>query len=197
MDPPTMAKYAIKNGARVSGGTDMNKLAKAICQDYDLTAKTTNDEKELLEHLKAGGMAIANVGGDRKGWTGVFSDSGHFVVVAAATGNTVSVMDPSFYRTKFNKAGRRGKVTVSGNYCNCGISVLAADTANRTPSYYLFSKKEVADMKIKEFKDVPVVVKGKAIPGALINGETWVPIRKVAEPLGGKVTPKDGKVYVE
>lgn len=144
VDPPTMAKFAIQKGARVSGGTDMRVLSTAINKEYGLKVKTTNDEKELLNHLKSGGMAIANVGGNRSGWIGVFSDVGHYVVVAKAEGNTVFVLDPGYYTGKFNKVGRKGKVTVSGNFCKCDISVLGKDTENRSPSYYLFSKKEVA-----------------------------------------------------
>ena len=74
VDPKAMAEYAIKNKARVSGGTDMNILARVLTRDYGIQHTTTNDENRLIYHLKkGGGMAVANVGGNRPGYTGVFS----------------------------------------------------------------------------------------------------------------------------
>lgn len=144
IDPKAMARYAITKGARVASGTDINKLAKAVSVDYGLGFTTTNDEKLLLEHLHGGGMAIANVGGNRSGYIGVFSDVGHYIVVAGLTDEgKVIVLDPCLYPSKFNKAGRKGKVKISGNYCICDISVLAKDTQNRAPAYWLFTRKEV------------------------------------------------------
>ncbi len=144
VDPKAMAAYAIEKKARVSGGTDLNILGKAIAADYGLTFTTTNDEYAVLVHLQKGGMAIANVGGDRPGYKGVFSDSGHYVVVAGiAQDGRIIVLDPGYYAGKFNKTGRVGKVTVKGNECHCAITVLVQDTSNRNPGYYLFARKEV------------------------------------------------------
>lgn len=140
--PKLMATYAINKKARISGGTDMNVLAKAICADYELTVKTTNDEAELLNHLKRGGMAIANVGGNHIGYVGVFSDGGHYIVAAGLTDTgQVIVLDPGYYPGKFGKPGRMGKVSVSGNQCICNLSVLGKDTENRNPAYWLFERK--------------------------------------------------------
>ena len=56
------ADFALEHGARVPGGTDMGVLSRA---------------------LEQGSIAVANVGGDRTGHKGVFSDSGHYLVVLA------------------------------------------------------------------------------------------------------------------
>lgn len=142
VDPVAMAAYAMKKKARVIGGTDMNLLAKALCIDYPLDYRLTNDENLLLAHLKKGGMAIANVGGDRPGYTGVFSNGGHYIVVAGLNSDDrVIVLDPGYYAGKFNLAGRKGKVTVQGNYCICDIAVLAKDTENQNPAYWLFERR--------------------------------------------------------
>ena len=146
VDIPAFAAYCIKSGARVSGGTDMRRLANVICRDYGLKYETTNDSGRLLEHLATGGMAVANVSGNRKGYTGVFSDSGHYVVAAAAEGNILSVLDPAMYAGKYNLAGRKGKVAVVGNVCKCDVSVLAKDVYGRSPAYYLFSREEGAQL---------------------------------------------------
>jgi hypothetical protein len=143
VDPKAMASYAIKKGARVNGGTEMTILAKALCADYLLDFKTTNDENVLITHLKSGGMAVANVGGSRQGYVGVFSDGGHFIVIAGLTSDgRIIVLDPGNYSGKFNKTGRKGKVIVSGNNCICDISVLTQDTANRPIGYWLFERRE-------------------------------------------------------
>lgn len=139
VDPAAMAAYAIKKGARVSGGTDMTVLAKAIGSDYGLVFETSSDENHLLEHLASGGMAVCNVGGDRAGWTGLFSSEGHFIVAAGCSGKTVTIMDPGYYKGKFDSAGRKGKIAVNGDFCYCNISDLGADTSNRSPAYWLFS----------------------------------------------------------
>lgn len=170
-DPRIMAAYAMKKGARAAGGTNMDIMARAISTDYGLEFKTTNNESILLEHLKAGGMAIANVGGDRKDYVGVFSDGGHYVVAAGLTDDKrVIVLDPGYYSGKFSKAGRVGKVKVSGNYCICDITVLAQDTASKAPAYWLFLKRgDGADMKIGlDLPDVKVNLKGKPIEKAVI-----------------------------
>jgi hypothetical protein len=160
VDPVAMAAYAQKKRARVVGGTDMNLLAKALCIDYPLTYRTTNDENQLLDHLRKGGMAVANVGGNRPGYTGVFSDGGHYVIVAGLNNDgRVIVLDPGLYNGKFNKKGRKGKVTVKGNECLCDMSVLAQDTANRSPAYWLFERKveEVPEWMRKIIDDALVV----------------------------------------
>lgn len=176
VDIPAFAEYCIKSGARVSGGTDMRRLANVICRDYGLTCETTNDSGKLLDHLTAGGMAVANVSGNRKGYTGVFSDSGHYVVVAAANGDTLSVLDPAMYAGKYNLAGRKGKVAVEGNVCKCDVSVLAKDVYGRSPAYYLFTREEEYTVQ-----DLVVSVKGQPVTVKAINheGSNYVLLRDV------------------
>lgn len=159
IEPVAMAQFAINCGARVSGGTDMDVLANAACREFGLTCETTNDETALLQHLNAGGMAIANVGGDRSGYTGVFSNGGHYVVVYGVNGNNVVILDPGYYVGKFNKTDRAGKVSISGDYyLVTDISVLAQDTANRSPQYWLFKKANV-------YVPVNIIVAGQALQG--------------------------------
>ena len=86
-------------------------------------------------------MAIANSGGDREGWTGVFTHGGHFIVLVGAKGREICVMDPHVPEGKFDEPGRKGKVRMEGNLCYVDIAVLARDCENRYPSYCLFRKK--------------------------------------------------------
>lgn len=138
--PPEAAKFAIACGARGDGGTIMSVLAKALAAKYGLTYSTTDSRAALLAHLATGGMAVANVGGDRPGYTGVFSDGGHYVTVIGRLGGTLRIYDSGYYSGKFNRSGRVGKVNMVGNEARCASAMLDADCANRSPRYYLFKE---------------------------------------------------------
>lgn len=127
--------------ANLDPGTDLKILAPAVAEKFDLDYAATSDESVLLEHLRSGGMAIANTGGDREGYNAVFSHGGHYIVLVSCKGNRVCVLDPSQKEDKFETPERSPKVEVKGNFIYTDISVLTADTANRTPSYYLFARK--------------------------------------------------------
>lgn len=135
------AEFSIEKGARVIGGTDMNVLGAALAEKFGLNFSRTDSIKELSDHLSAGGMAIANVSGDRAGRAGIFSNSGHFVVAAAIKGSTVTVLDPGYYQGKFDLAGRAGKVrVVSRGVVECSAADLHADCQDSVAKYFLFSR---------------------------------------------------------
>lgn len=182
--PEESACYAIRNGARVSGGTDMRVLSRAVGRDFGMNIFTTNDENELIRRLNAGGMAIANVGGNRAGYTGVFSDAGHYVVAAGIKPDgRVIVLDPCLYEGKFNKAGRREKVSVSGNEVWCAPTVLHQDTFTRNPNYYLFER----TVNVDKIKDVLVTVGEKKVNAKLIGSTTYVELRPLVDALNEKL----------
>ena len=107
-----------------------------------MTVEYTCDHGRMQQFLQNGeGMAIANSGGDRPGWTGVFTTGGHFIVLVSAKGREICVMDPSMYEGKYDTEGRKGKVRVEGNLAYVDIATLARDCDNRYPSYALFRKK--------------------------------------------------------
>lgn len=140
--PEEMVQIAYACGARDDSGTEMSILAKGVCEKYPLTYEMTNDAGKMMQFLQNGeGMAIANSGGDREGWTGVFTSGGHFIVLAAAQGRKITVLDPSVRPDKYNEPGREGKVELVGNIAYTDIAVVAKDCDNRTPSYVLFRKK--------------------------------------------------------
>lgn len=56
-------------------------------------------------------------------------------------------------------------------------------------------KKEV-EVRLAELKKIEIYFMGKKEQGLLINGTTYIPLRKFAEHFGVKVDYKDGKVYV-
>ena len=105
-------------GANHSPGTDMDLLAPYVAERFDLDLVATDDPELLREHLKRGGMAVANVTGDRPedSHVGLFSHGGHYVAVVGIEedGETVIVLDPSQLPDKFHEEGREGKVIENG-----------------------------------------------------------------------------------
>ncbi|MCX7614873.1 MAG: hypothetical protein N2Z65_03870 [Clostridiales bacterium] len=161
--PDESALYAMKAGARITGDTKMELLASCIAKDFGLMIKTTNDINVLVSHLTRG-LAIINVGGDRTGYTGLFSDIGCYIVAAGIKDGKVIIYDPGFYEGKFLKTGRRGKVSVSGDEIYVAPEWLDKDTENCSPRYYLFGVDNV------EGKSVPSSWAEDAAKWATENG---------------------------
>lgn len=139
MPPAKMAEYSISVGARADTGTDMRVLSKSVSHDYNLQTTLTDDKNALYEHVKSGSIAIANVGGDRKGYKGLFCTTGHYIVVLWNKGK-LAVLDPDYYKGKYNINGRDKKVELDYPYIYCNLDDLDKDCENRSPRYYLFSK---------------------------------------------------------
>ena len=134
-----MCAYAVSVDARVKGGTDESVLLKHAAKKYGFTYRATSKNSELLAHLKAGGVAILHGGSSHK----LFSNSGHFVCAVKASGETITVLDSYWYAGKYTSTKlRRQKVKVlakgviTTSLYQCGLA-----TADRSPSYYLISKK--------------------------------------------------------
>ena len=134
-----MCAYSVSVGARVTGGTDESVLLKHAAKKYGFTYRATSKNSELLAHLKAGGVAILHGGSSHK----LFSNSGHFVCAVKASGETITVLDSYWYAGKYTSTKlRRQKVKVlakgviTTSLYQCGLA-----TADRSPSYYLISKK--------------------------------------------------------
>ena len=130
-----MRDLAVNGGARVSGGTDMRRMAQLIASQYKLKCTTTSSVSELVAHLKRGGVAICNSAG-----RGMFSTGGHYVVALGMLGGKVCIADPGLYTGKYSTAARRAKVQVSGDLIFADPATLDADCIGRAPRYYLFSK---------------------------------------------------------
>lgn len=143
-------------GARVVGGTYMPKLVQKMVERFGFTVTATSSEVSLTRHLQSGGMAIANVGGSRSGWSGLFSSGGHFVAVLGLLNDGRYIIgDPAFTKNRYRSAFRRSKVQVDGNLVYVSASNLHLDTLARTPNYYLFTapaakvEREEEDMAVR------------------------------------------------
>lgn len=143
--PKEAVKLALSSGARVSGGTDMDRLAKAVCGKFPVkyTEKTSLDAAiSAMRYHKA--LVICNVKGNVGSYKGLFSDSGHYVVAAALGDVYVTILDPYLYPGKFDTATRRGRAVANGNLVYCTPENLGKDTKR----YYIFER--VANMTANE-----------------------------------------------
>lgn len=131
------------SGANAYIGTRYNLFAPAFAEKFNLIYETTSDVEVLKNWLTTGGVAVANVGGDRDGYIGVFSHIGHYIMVNnLESNNRVAILDPSYKEGKYDEEGRKGKVEMKqGVIAVCDISVLQKDAENRNPSFHLFKRK--------------------------------------------------------
>ena len=139
--PEEGGKYAKSVGAREGFGTNFYILADAMARDFPLNVIVTEDAEEMINFMREGrGMVVANTYGNRDDYIGVFSDGGHYVVVAEANGDEIGVLDPMYRPGRFDIPGRKGKVRMEGNVAYADWRVLQADCRERP--FFLFSKKE-------------------------------------------------------
>ena len=141
--PEEAAKMAKACGAREGYGTDLYIFSPVFAKAFGMTCRDTEDPDEALRFLQEKrGMVIANVRGDRPddGYIGVFSDSGHYVVIAEAEGTTVKVWDPMYKlgSDRFEKPGRKEKVRLDGTDAYADMSVFHEDCKERP--FFLFEK---------------------------------------------------------
>lgn len=108
--PNVLGDIFVQKGIRVNGGTDVNKAAKYIAENYNLEYKKVNSDDELINYIANGYVAMISVYGGS-----VFSTGGHIVFICGYENGLIQVHDPYLYNNKFNQYGRNGKVTLSGN----------------------------------------------------------------------------------
>ncbi|MCD8357362.1 MAG: hypothetical protein LUE11_12450 [Clostridia bacterium] len=167
---PTMCKLAVACGARVDGGTVMSVLLKAAAPIYHFQYATSSKNAELLAHVKAGGAAILHAGTAYQ----LFSTSGHFITAAAASGQTITVLDSYWYDGKYTASSiRRNYISVvEKGVIKTSLTQCGQATIDRSPSYYLISREVMTEtpaispdneedsMKYyKTFDDIPAYYK--------------------------------------
>jgi hypothetical protein len=138
---------ALDLGASVSYGTDMKILGRAVAEKFDLTYEESSDIEKVAYCLKEGGRVIMYCGGSYEGHIGVFTETGHYILVIGVRDGEYCILDPSLSDTKFDKEGRVGKVRREGNLCYISAELMAAETANRDPGYFLFHRKDDCDIE--------------------------------------------------
>ena len=142
--PEESGKFAKACGSREGYGTNLYIYSRAFAEHFNLDLIETEDAEVALKFLQEKrGMVIANTQGDRPddGYLGCFSNSGHYIVLAAAEGTTVKVWDPMYFigSDRFECEHRKDKVRLDGTDAYADMSVIAQDCKDRP--YFLFSKK--------------------------------------------------------
>ncbi|MCR5681334.1 MAG: C39 family peptidase [Clostridiales bacterium] len=139
--PEESAAFFLSCGARVAFGTNLYIASEAVAERFGLSVTNTEDPDEAYAFLASGrGMVIANTYGDRPedGYIGVFSDSGHYILLTGAEDGRVSVLDSMYRPGRFDKPGRAGKVTMEGPLAHADFAVIASDCVHRP--FFLFEK---------------------------------------------------------
>jgi len=133
-------QLSVEHRANHEPGTDLKILGPVVAEKFGLKYAATDDIQEAMAAVQRGGRVVVNVGGDRDGSVGIFSHVGHYILMIAADGKEVSVLDPSLKPGKFEEEGRVGKVRVNGNVATCAYEVLDQDASNRSPRYHVFER---------------------------------------------------------
>ena len=137
--PWDACELAIACGARDRPGTDLYIFAPVFAEKFGLRLTVTEDAALVHDFLAAHrGMVIANTQGDREGYVGVFSDSGHYIVLTDLEGEKVRVLDPMYRPGRFDIPGRAGKVRMEGNEAVADFSIIPEDCKDRP--FFLFEK---------------------------------------------------------
>lgn len=135
---PEVAELSLSRGARVPGGTDMQKLSRALCDKYGLNVRAEN----RIRPLQKWEAAIINVGGDRSGYSGFYSTGGHYIVCAGMAGSGYLMLDPGWYRGKYAVSRRKGRAAeLASGITVASEKLLLSETAARFPPMYVFTKK--------------------------------------------------------
>ena len=139
--PEEAAAFGVECGGRVQFGTNFYIYAEAFAKKFGLRVRDTEDADEAKQFLaEKKGMVIANTFGDRPddGYIGVFSNSGHYIVLAGLEGDEVKVWDPMYRPGRFDIPGRAGKVRMDGTDAYADFSIIRSDCVNRP--FFLFEK---------------------------------------------------------
>lgn len=134
---------AVQSKANLEPGTDMKILASVLAQRFDLSVTMTDDVEQLAVCLREGGCGIVNVGGDHGDYRGVFSHQGHFILAVSVRQSEFCLLDPSWTEDKYNEPHHRD-VRRKGHWLYASADLLQQDTANRSPAFYLFRRREDA-----------------------------------------------------
>lgn len=131
-------KYAMDSGSTRHYGTDLDVLLEYALPRYGMSFEMTDDINRLRVCILDGGVAVANTGGDRDGYSCPFSPRGHYVFVHEINGDECLIFDTSFRPEKYTRAAKAGEVTVRDD--DMVVTTLAyLDRAcnNKRPRYIL------------------------------------------------------------
>ncbi len=113
--PPQMANLFVQHGYRSANNGTYWSAYRAVADEFNIGYIETSNIDRALDLLKNNNYVICSVG------NGLFTTSGHYIVLVGIEGNTLKIYDPYNYNGKFETSTRRGKVVVEGNTIYCSI----------------------------------------------------------------------------
>ena len=123
--------------ANHSPGTDLALLGPALAEKFNLNYKPSNSMEEVIEALQKGGKVIVRV---KKG---LFTSSGHFMLLVSYDGEDICFLDPGGNYQKFFLPENEGKVNASQYpFLYCKPELMHNETEIDYIKYYIFTRKK-------------------------------------------------------
>jgi hypothetical protein len=134
-------KLALSVGANHATGTDIMIFGPAVAEKFDLEFIPTDDIGEAIAAVRDGGRVITRVSNRYECNRGIFTKTGHYMVMIAATEQEVCILDPSWTSTKFKKWEQAGLVRTNGTLVYTAPETLHNEGIQILPRYYIFRRK--------------------------------------------------------
>lgn len=136
--PEEAVQLAQRCGARDRFGTNFYIFGGALAGRFDLKMTCTENLDEVLALMRAdpAAKAVANTRGDREGYIGLFSNSGHYILLDRLQEGQFRVLDPMYRPGRYDIPGRAGKVRMEDCAAWCNCELLRPDCFERP--YFVF-----------------------------------------------------------
>ena len=155
--PTTLASLSVDNGYRTANSGTAWAFYPFLADYFGFKEyHKTDDFNKAMAYLSE-----KNAIGTSKYYiicscgSGLFTSSGHYIVLASLNGNTIQVMDPYLYNGKFNTASRRNaNVEVKGT--SAYVSKANFERYANAKSFWIFSndkgneQKKSSDSQVKK-----------------------------------------------
>lgn len=170
--PTTMSKLFVENGYRTANSGTAWSAYSFVADYFDFNEYySTSNFNKAMEYLKQ-----KNNNGTSKYYivvscgSGLFTNSGHYIVLVSLDGETIKVADPYLYLGKFNTASRKiGNVTIKDNYAY--LSETSFKNYANAKNYWIFSNDEGNGTTISLFKEGQRVIVNIPVGIACYQGD--------------------------
>lgn len=150
VDQLTTEKFSVRDAVKLSlsveanhaTGTEIMIFGPAVAEKFNLVFKPTDDINEAIEAVRDGGRVILRVSNRYDCNKGIFTKTGHYMVMIAATKEEVCILDPSWTSKKFRKWEKEGLVRTEGTLVYTTPEVLHDEGIQIHPRYYIFRRKK-------------------------------------------------------
>ena len=161
--PTTLARLSVDNGYRTANSGTAWAFFPFIADYFGFKEyHKTSDFNKTMDYLKQ-----KNAIGTSKYYiicscgSGLFTSSGHYIVLASLDGNTIRVMDPYLYNGKFTTASRRNaNVEVKGT--SAYVSKENFKKYANAKSFWIFSNDKGNEQKKSNDSQVKKTTKAKS-----------------------------------